>query len=256
MSYRRFVVVSSPRSGTHMLHSALRRHRHIVARSEAFNPDLVGHDAYDENTSTGEVFNHHVYSKQPPHVGAVGFLLHRADANIGPWGDIWDLLSADTEIRIIMLHRFDLLRRWLSFELMRERTRRGNRQYRPEPVVVEAENLRREFERYEGELVAFRQLFSRHDRLQISYEDLCHRWPQTLRELQLFLGVPQQVLQPGTEANPNIPLRQFIANYDELAQEFALSRWAHCFPAPGGALTAVARGGVELSSTQAGSPKP
>jgi hypothetical protein len=37
--YRRFLILSSPRSGTHMLRTSFDGHPSIVAHTELFNPD-------------------------------------------------------------------------------------------------------------------------------------------------------------------------------------------------------------------------
>jgi hypothetical protein len=227
--YTRFLLLSSPRSGTHMLRTALNRHANIVSLAEMFNPDLIEKELYDVSTPATAILREHIFREYPPEIAAVGFILHRGGAPIGRWEGIWPELEADLALRVILLHRHDLLRRFLSHCIMRERRRSGRGDFVPEPRRYEPSELQAEFERYEGELAGFRRRFADHPMLQVSYEELCSDYDATIARIELFLGVGQRPLTPGTRRNPPRPAERLVTNFDELAAAFARSRWAWFF---------------------------
>ena len=226
---RRFVILSSPRSGTHMLRTTLNAHSQIVCQAESLNPDLIAEEPYDESWSTREVLEQHLFCDQPERVRTAGFAIHRSGAPLGPWTDIWSLLEGDSQLRIILLHRHDLLRRYLSFVVMKERNRSGSVRFEPVSRRIEAEVLRTEFLRYESELVAFRARFEAHRMFQVSYEELCSTRQITCLRLQRFLNVPIESLRPQTRKNPHRPPSSLLENFDELKSAFQGSRWAWFF---------------------------
>jgi hypothetical protein len=222
--YRRFVVLSSPRSGTHMLRTALGQHPAIVAQSEVFNPDWTKGAPFDGNTPAKEILERHVFLPRPPGVGAVGFVLHRRGAKFGGWPDLWDLLEADRTLHVISLRRLDMLRRYLSWRVMRE-----PKTSPPSPKVVPPDELLAELEQHEADVVAFDRRFAQHPLLSVTYEDLCSAYQPTIRRIQEFLGVEALGLKPTTTRNPSVPLYDAIANFAELAAAFAGTRWAPLF---------------------------
>lgn len=246
----RFVIVSAPRCGTHMLRTTLDSHPHIRCRAESFNPHLIADEPYDGACPTAEVLHHHVWSSgEDPDVRAMGFAVHRGGAPLGQWTDIWDLLVEDRDVHVVMLHRHDLFRRYLSYVLMRERNRSGNRaDFTPAPRAVEAETLRDEFLRFEAELADFRHRFSAHPRLQVAYEDLTRRFAATTGALQHFLGVTQHPVAPRTPRNPTTPVQDLVTNLAELRQRFEGTRWQWFFADDPGAgrLTAATRVSVKI----------
>lgn len=236
--YTRFMILSSPRSGTHMLRTALAAHPAVVSLAEMFNPDWTEGAPFDADTPAPTILSEHVFRQYPSCVRAVGFALHRSQARFGNWPDLWDLLEADEDLRVISLCRHDMLRRYLSWRIMREPKTEP-----PEPKVMTREELEREFLRCEQELHDFDRRFECHPLLQLSYEELCSDWERVIERVQTFLGVPVRRLRPGTRPNPMRRLSTAIAGFDDLAAEFASTRWAHLFrPTP----SFSARSAVEL----------
>jgi hypothetical protein len=222
--YRRFMILSWPRCGTHMLRTSLGGHRDVVALAEMFNPDWTEDAPFDENTPAEKILNDHVFCDYPEGTRAVGFALHRSGARFGKWPGLWQRLEADESLHVISLRRNNLLRRALSFRIMVE-----PKTSPPEPKRMSPEQLRLEFERREQELTRFDQRFSEHPLLPVSYEELCTQYETTLGRIQAFLGVPTRPLQPGTTRERPRRLQDAIANFDELAEAFAATRWAWFF---------------------------
>lgn len=222
--YQRFMILSFPRSGTHMLRTSLDGHPQVVAHSEMFNPDWTEDAPFDENTPAPVILRNHVFCEYPMEIAAVGFTIHRADAGFGNWPRLWGLLEADRQLRVISLRRENLLRQHVSFRIMVEPEELALR-----PRVFAPETLRHQFERHERIWENFNRRFHDHPLLQVSYEQLCDNYENTVRRVQAFLDVPERCLSPGTIRDRPRDLCKAIANYDELADAFASTRWAEFF---------------------------
>ena len=123
MAYSRFVLVSHPRSGTHMLRTALESHPAIRCQSELFNTDNR-QLPYPFSMPTREVLDGWAFHDYPPSIQCVGFVLHAyhplglslvPEIRQNPdWGDVWTILGSMPDLRVIRLVRRNLLQRHLS----------------------------------------------------------------------------------------------------------------------------------------------
>lgn len=245
-SYRRFLILSTPRCGTHMLRTALGAHAALVSLAEMFNPHWIKDAPFDADTDEQTILERHIFRPYPPSVRAVGFVLHRSGAPFGNWPTLWQRLIADQDLHVISLRRNNLLRRYLSYRVMRE-----PKTDPPEPKVLRPDELRADFERQEKEIAEFDQAFASHPLLRVSYEELCANYTATMLRVQAFLGVPPAHLKPGITPNPHRPLREAIADFEILADEFATTRWASFF---GRGASLIAKATVDLPAELAQSP--
>jgi hypothetical protein len=226
--YRKFMILSSPRSGTHMLRTSLHAHRNIVCLSEMFNPDYTsGNYAFTEDTPEQEILDRYIFPPQKWRIQAVGFCLHRTHARLGNWPHLWETLAAMPDLLIISLHRRNLLRRYLSFQL---RPRRGGEPRGPSaPLVLDRNQLVTDFEHQAAKMAEFDRHFHDHPLFTLAYEDLCTNYEPTMRGLQSFLKVPYRALKPATPKLTSQSLPEAIQNYGQLKQEFADTEWAGFF---------------------------
>ncbi len=224
MAYLKFLILSSPRSGTHMLRTALNNHPKIVCQSEMFNPDFIISEDYDVTASDDHILQNHIFKDYADGVDAVGFILHRSRARFGDWPDLWNKLEANKDIKIILLHRENLLRRYLSHQVMRAK-RTGS------DIVQKftAFELANEFAEMQQELIDFTERFAGHSILKISYEDLCGDYCDTIGKVQNYLGLERRDIQPSTSKNTSVPLSEAISNYEKLRQKFSKTLWADYF---------------------------
>lgn len=222
--YRKFIILSSPRSGTHMLRTTLRNHPNIAARSELFNPDFQRDKPFGPQTPALEILNKYIFRDYPQNIKMVGFIIHRSGTPFGDWPDLWPLLQADKSIYVISLRRRNLLRRYLSYQTMR--TFRGKPS---QPLTFDPEILKEDFIYQEKELDAFDQQFAGHPLIKVYYEDLCSNYHRTVKKVLKFLGVKGLKLWPDEKGKPIRQLRQAITNYDELAAYFSQTKWGSFF---------------------------
>ncbi len=222
-SYKRFLILTSPRCGTHMLCSALAQHPGIVSHSEVFNPDYGVDAPIEETTPEETILNEFVFYDYPSSIDAVGFALHRGGARFGRWPTLWQRLERDPDLHIISLSRVHLLGRYVSYRLMRER------QDRSEPRIITPEELQTDFRIQETTVSAFDERFAQHPILRVKYEQMVDNWEDQILRIQEFLGVPPRPLKPTTVPNRGLYYRRVIENYDELVQHFKGTRWSWLF---------------------------
>ena len=222
--YRKFIILSSPRSGTHMIRTTLRNHPDIAARSELFNPDFQRDKPFGPDTPALEILNKYIFRDYPEHIQMVGFIIHRSGTPFGDWPDLWPMLQNDRSIYVISLRRRNLLRRYLSYQVMR--TFRGKP---PQPLTFDPEVLKKDFIYQEKEIEAFDQQFEGHPLIKVYYEDLCSEYHQTVKSVLKFLKVKRLKLWPDEKGKPIRKLRDSIANFDELKEYFSQTKWAPFF---------------------------
>lgn len=258
MPETKFVIISHLRSGTHLLRTLLESHPQIVCQSEVFNSDNPNLP-YPLTIDAQDILNQWVYRSFPDRVDTVGFVLqayHPFGLKAFPgirenphWADIWTHLDHSPELRIIHLRRDNSLRRHLS-HLMARQTRRWHnweqnridqishlqpvdpapeiRQEKP-TLSLDFDRLLLDFEEVEQLHERVRQRYSGDRYFSLSYEDLCARPVALSNQLLDFLDVEKVSLSAAVKKLENRPLVDSIANYEQLKQRFAGSRWQRFF---------------------------
>ncbi len=226
-NYRNFIILSSPRSGTHMLMSSLVSHPNVVCHDEVFNPDYKY--ASIENASEDEILQHFIFREYEPCIKATGFCIHRGGANFkGNWQFLWNLLTGNSDLHVISLFRSNLLRRYLSFNLAFNHNV-YSLDYKPTSIELDKTKLLEDFQKQRNIVEKFNQKFDKHRILQVTYEQLCKDYSETIRGVQEFLGIPYVNLQPETIKLETRNLKESIKNYDILKHEFAGTEWESFF---------------------------
>lgn len=224
---KRYFVLTSPRSGTHMLRTSLDHHPQVICMTEMFNPDYTeGKYDFTPETPASEILANYIFTPKNMTQPCVGFLLHRSGARFGNWPDLWSLLEQDKELAVISLRRQNLLRRYLSFQLMKNQNLEGNP---PAPMHFEKDLLIRDFQLQEAKIAEFDARFCDHPLIIFTYEDLCDRYTETMRSIQSFLNLRPTNLEPGTKKRATPALAQVISNYRELKRDFADTKWFSFF---------------------------
>ena len=258
----RFVIVSYPRSGTHLLRTSLESHPAVVCQAEPFNSD-DRRLPYPLDTPTADVLAGWVFRGDGPDtVRAVGFVLqayhpHALEAfpGIRPnpgWADIWPRLAAMDGLRVVHLERRNLLARHLSHRMARATgawhawdpaavdgvthlTGRppegqiGRPQGERPRLTIDPAQLALDFEevarwrRHAEEALAGRPL------LRLTYEELCGDSEAAAARVQAFLGLEPRPLRPAVARLEERPPERAIENYAELKSHFAGSPWESFF---------------------------
>jgi len=219
-----FVIESFPRCGTHMLRTALDRHPQIRCAGEIFNRDAADCEARTEE-DVEEVFCRRLCAG----TDVSGFCVHRIPLGepAYPWRHNspldWHRLARrlhEQGIRVIALDRCNLLRRHVS-HLVASKTRRWqfySPVLLPTPVRVVPEDL-------EADVAWYRLLWHQARRLApavltVAYESLVADWEREMGRIQDYLGVRRVPVRPRT-IKPAWPLREVVANYEDLKRHYA-----------------------------------
>ena len=245
--YVKFVILGRGRTGSNFLRTSLASHDDVVVFGELFNNaarqrgeiSWGGYPGYKSNgaklvslrdQNPLEFLDHAVFGRMPKHVGAVGFKLFYYHAKQDDWRGVWPHLK-DIGVRAIHLKRRNLLATHVS-GMMAERTGQWMREssygeFPAEPVVLNCDGCLRFFARTKAMQTECARYFDR--TLDLYYEDLVADYEAQTYIVQDFLGVPRQALSSPLKKQSKRPLRESIANFDQLKKEFAGTEWSNFF---------------------------
>ena len=229
----RFVIVSLPRSGTHMLRSVLNEHPEIRTEIEIFNEHFdpckqwLGRPA-------GWVLDNVAWRENSARIR--GFTAHLDQGQ--PW-KLWEHLLTIKGVRFVCLRRQNVLEQYVSLQeaLLHHQWHAVNRPedlpalrtLRLEPAAVEGY-----FQTTAAHWNWFERTFSRRPRQAVSYEDLCARTELVSRQVQQFLGAAViEGLRPQT-VKVGRPASELVSNYGELCDYFSGTEHARHFRSDGG----------------------
>lgn len=258
MAYTRFVIISHLRSGTHLLRTLLESHPALVCQSEVFNSDDPNLP-YPLSTPTQEILDAWVYRAFDQQVQAAGFVLQIyhpyglvAFPGIRPnpgWGNIWSILQAMPDLRVIHLIRENGLRRHLSHVLARKTgqwhqwdserlelvTHLHEPAYEAKPagprpaVTLDFKRLEDDFREVEQLHAAVAERFAGPRYTQLSYEQLCKAPESVAADLLKFLDLEPYELTPAVSKLESRSLTRSISNFAELRSAFQETPWARYF---------------------------
>lgn len=258
-TYRRFVVVSYPRSGTHLLRTSLESHPDVVCQAEFFNSDSP-QLPYPLSTPTREILDAWIFPPFPATVKRAGFVLqayHPRALKAFPgiranpaWDDVWPRLAAMEGLLVIHLERRNLLRRHLSHCMSRQtgiwhswdrrRVERISHLAPPPPeqvgnepprqsVEIDPDRLFEDFHEVECWRRFAAEALGSHPSLTVTYEELCGEYTEACRRVQRFLGVREIDLEPAVRKLESRPLRDVIRNFHQLEAAFRGTEWESFF---------------------------
>jgi hypothetical protein len=242
-------------------HPEIRCFREVFHRKMDYVDYFVdGYDPHNRldvelrNTDPVRFLEARIFGEQPAEFKAVGFKYLYGHF----WGQdpLTDHLRADTGLHVIHLKRRNMLRslvsvrlaemtnRWIEDwglartrpfavrassaiahpwrTLQRMRDRRGTTDVAPKPQLTLMDaDVRQWFLRTSHEVSRTDGLFHSQPKLELFYEDMDEHRDAAFARAQEFLGVnPRRLAVSLRKQNPE-PLRELIANYEELRRAFA-----------------------------------
>ena len=241
--YDRFIILGRSRIGSNFLRGLLNTHSQIVVLGELFqNQSAIGW-AYPGYLNTPRMYSlflnnpvkfieKKVYKKFPLKVSAVGFKIFYYHAQNENWKPVWDYFRDLKSIKIIHIKRKNILRTHLSRKL----AALTDAWVDTNGGLWEGGVVRLDYEDCLHDFVQTRQweqtydaLFENHPLVEIFYEDLARDYSVVMRQVQEFLGVPPEDVQPQTFKQSSQPLTQVISNYVELKKRFSGTEWEAFF---------------------------
>lgn len=222
-----FVIASRSRCGSHMLRTALDRHPAVCCRPELFHPNFFeGRTALEhlkrlfdaKCQSSGFLFLHWTQNQLAIGETHPDFRSHREL-----------LLKQVPDLRVIILHRENLLERYVSLQLTRQHGAfhafRDPRRSELQPITIDIADLLDSFRLHEDELIDDLTVYADRMTLQVSYEQLTDCWNQVGDAVQEFLGVERHPLLPATFKQSHYThVRHVIVNYRDVLDAIAQYR--------------------------------
>ena len=234
--HARFMIACAARTGSTMLVRTLRSHPRLIVHGEVFGDGMVGVDgplarACDADPSMRDALEAMRF-EQPDRVlretlldahdaQAVGFKLKYDELVRPQWQQIRRLVEADTGLAIVFLHRRDLLRRYLSHQVVLRQTGvtvvlAGE----PPPAVaafeVDIDDLLRDIAETRRRTREFEAAFAAHPSLHIAYEDLSDDPQAQCDRVFDFLGVASTPVRVATERIVRVPPESLVLNYPDV----------------------------------------
>jgi LPS sulfotransferase NodH len=246
--YLKFIVLTRPRTGWHLLRSALHTHSQVVVLGELFkDPETIIWDKWPYHfvpawygrrisalirSDPIRFLETKVFHTYPESVLAVGFKIAFHHAREAPWKPIWAYLKQLKGLKVIHLRRRNILKAHLSLTRAARSgvwlTRSGGAAP-PPPVHLDAEECLAVFQETRARETACDLYFEDHERTEVFYEDLCDNYTEEIDRLQVFLGVRSESIRPKTHKQATQSLLEAIENYRELEQRFRNTPWEAFF---------------------------
>ena len=201
--YQKFILLSSPRSGSSWLAALLRSHSNTVMFTELFKDGNIGYSGLGKCIDNSEELTRYrdraplkfidniIFRKYPQDIKAVGFKIH---CYYQPTKDpllIWSYLHSIPDIKIIFLKRKNYLKQMRSFKLAKITNSWSANKKEKIPVIkirLEKEECSMFFKELEIFESFFEQAFKNKSIYRIYYEDLLNNFPNELDKIQSFLG--------------------------------------------------------------------
>ncbi len=226
----RFLVVSMPRSGTHMLRTLLNQHSNIRIENELFNEDAEFCDPWRDRTVPW-VLEQIAWREGPEQIR--GCLAHLEQGHRAHTWQLWDYLLELKDVRFVCMRRFNLLEQFVSVEqaLIHQRWQlhRGDTLPPLRPMSFEPTAVEHYFRRIGAHWRWFDRVFADRPQCTVWYEDLCRDTDRVSRQTQEFLGAATIAgLQPGT-IKVGRPASELITNYYALRKHFSGTPYAKFF---------------------------
>ena len=237
-----FIILCGARTGSTMLRLLLNSHPEVCCHGEVMAPAMRGfiHAGRGLQPDTAAAIRDAdpigfmtAFLLQREEARASGFKIKYEELVLPGYAEIRRALVEDESLRIIHLTRGNRLAR-LASRLLAANT--GVRLVldpakRPtiQPFRIDPDFCRVDFELMEAREKEFREAFSEHPILEVTYESLLDNGVSTLGTVQRFLGVtPAELSTPSLKIAPD-NVQEMIENYVDLQAHFVGTRFQPLF---------------------------
>jgi LPS sulfotransferase NodH len=235
----RFVLLSSPRTGSTLLAMALHAHPAVVMGGELFHPFeeerkrhamnpqcalTVLDDYYHEGVDPVRFLEQQLYGRAyPPEKMAAGFKLFHFHLPDGPAAVFWSWLAAERDIRIIHLYRRRLLEAFVSLEIAlrtqewRRPASTGSAMPDLGPLTIDVDRFKRYADALASCVERMNATLKDHPMLTLEYQDdIVAQFEATVKKVEEFLGIASCPLPKKLQKQARSPLSEEIANFHEV----------------------------------------
>lgn len=229
--YRRFVILCHARTGSTLLHTYLNSHPHILSLGEFIGMDFSKKTG-KQGLSTTEYIEKKGFRKYASRIQAAGFKVFYVYREMTPNREVLDWLENHPEVHIIHLRRENLLRTWVSLKKAEQTQAWTKEENDRDRIHIDPAECLAALDKMKQEETTFRQLFTAHPCLEVTYEALTSDTDPTLTQVQQFLGVqPRKLLSVLEKQHPQ-PLKAMVENYRELEEKLNNTSWKQFLSKP------------------------
>ena len=152
---------------------------------------------------------------------AVGFKLKYDELMRPQWQELRRLVEADVDLAIVFLHRRDLLRRYLSHQVVLRQTgitvvAAGGTPPLVAPFEIDIDDLLRDIAETRRRTREFEAAFATHPSLHVAYEDLAADPQAQCDRVFAFVGVDSVPVRVATERIVREAPQALVLNYAEV----------------------------------------
>lgn len=230
------MITCAARTGSTMLVKLLRCHPALLVHGEVWGDRMasltgpVGKRTLEEPALAEELARERFSRPEKtlykcffyaPGKKAAGFKL-KYDELVQPrWHEVRGLIERDRDIKIVYLHRENLLERYVSHQVVMHQTgvtnvHAGAAPPAVKPFKVNVKDCLADVTETQRRTAEFRRCFAGHRSAETTYERLV-RAPQAESDLLFaFLGVDAAPVELGTAKIVRAPLQELILNYAEV----------------------------------------
>lgn len=220
---RKFVIITTARSGSNLLVDLLDSHPNITCHGELFKFFNQG------NPSTIWDTTFKLKSKSKYYVGFKIFYDHPLDSDDDT---IWNLIQRDKTIKVIHLVRNNMLKTYVSLQIAYKVDVWKSKED-IDPILVDDKRVHidiascfKEFKRIEDAMEKTRRSFKHHDFIEITYEDLTHTTEAVTGKLFEHLGLAGFTVTSNLKKQNNESLESLIVNYKPLKDVLETTTYA------------------------------
>ena len=245
-NYRRFIVLTTARSGSNFLLGMLNSHSQVLAFGELFREkktigwDIDPYDRYLQSHRLKRLsqkdpvafLKNNVFTNFPAKTKAVGFKIFYYHAQDESRRHLWKFLRSQNDINVIHLKRMNTLKTLLSLKkafLTNKWTKTSLEHEERSSISLDYDECLENFNWTYNTQKQYDILFQSHPKLNVTYEDLAKNTDQEMERIQNFLGIDFEVCKPATIKQSNQPLPLAISNYSELKAKFKNTQWEAYF---------------------------
>jgi|GEM_PF-2378049 len=263
--YRKFIILSTQRSGSSYLSNLLQSHPQVVCYSELFHPDRCSFDYpffpedQDEsvlmlrNSKPEKFLSAMIFRGYEENFGAVGFKVQYAQLEDPRFKTAAEWMYKEPSLAVIHLIRTNFLDTLVSHKLalatqewwktdpriIREAKQLGISDtdisatdisiYDTLQIETPAEEVLNNFEQQELQIDRYRECFQKHQVLEVTYEDLIMPATTATSDILNFLGVAPAPLFSRIVKQKKRSNQEILKNFSALKKAFEGTRWADFF---------------------------
>lgn len=214
--YTKFIILSSGRCGSTLLHTYLNSHPNILSKGEILQELYDGDKPNSPKQIAPIIF--------PPHgtnIKAVGIKLFYDYREMDSFKNAFEAIADDPTVKVIHLFREDKLaqfvsykRAWRNLEWSAD-SDSGNNDSKMKVDIQEYKDFVSDNQKHRQ--VAL-EMFKEHELIDLTYEDLTDSAETSLQEVQTFLGVRGKRLFTALKKQNHEPLSEVVENWDEVKE--------------------------------------